>query len=106
MRAVLYSPEDETFKEVTIADWKDYSKLLECRYFDVVQLSKDIDIYIDDEGLMVENPHITRVKGYFQPLAGKLIFTGGIDGRGNTTELKLSIDEIKKLIQFTAHKGE
>ena len=62
-------------------------KLLECRTIDIVSTTKG-DIYIDDEGLFVENnPAISFTvdnKSLPLRLAGTLLFSNGADSEGET----------------------
>lgn len=62
-------------------------KLLECRNIYIVSTSKS-DIYVDDEGLFVENnPAISFTldnKSLPLRLAGTLLFSNGIDDEGET----------------------
>jgi len=75
--------------KVTIHNWRDYSKLLDCDLFDVVRVEwggKDISLYVDDEGMLKEN-YGRRVEGYPEPLFGNIIVTGGVDSEGNTLSI-------------------
>lgn len=62
-------------------------KLLECRTIDIVSTTKG-DIYIDDEGLFVENNPIISFTLDSQSLplqlAGTLLFSNGSNGKGDT----------------------
>jgi len=73
-------------EEVSITNYKDYSKYLECDLFDVVSVewnSEQISIFVDDEGMMKEN-FGRRVMGYPDPLFGNMVITGGVDSNGET----------------------
>jgi hypothetical protein len=56
VRVILVNPFDETVKEAVYGgDYREIYDLIECRTFDVVSLSWDADdLYVDDEGLLVE----------------------------------------------------
>lgn len=63
-----------------------------CSMVDVVRLQPDLDMWVDDEGLIVSDPQINKVAtiiahslGYnAQAYCGKVVFTGGADEEGNT----------------------
>ena len=103
-KAISYNAKDETFTEVNIDNYTEIYNYLECHTFGVVSLQTDIkggiDVYIDDEGLFVENPIYSLVQGYpNQPLAGNLLFTGGADRQGNTKSIKATVEQIKAIVR-------
>ena len=71
--------------------------LIEC-----VALSKDIDMWVNEEGKVFGldlNPHATRLfmhtYGVVDPIAGDVVVTGGVSDEGETLGLSdESIDEI------------
>lgn len=90
IRVVVYDKKGTgKWSEGVVKNYKDYYKLLDCSCFDVVRLSENISIYIDDEGLFVSHPQISTIMGIGQvwQLAGNLVFTGGVDSDGNTLGL-------------------
>lgn len=74
-----------------------------CHTVDCVGLAADLDMWLDDEGLLVEEPRInhgaTAIAAMygktFQPYVGTVVFTGGVDDEGNT--LGLDALQIKAL---------
>lgn len=87
--------------EIARGNIKEYTKLLKCDYFDIVQVCENLDVYIDDEGLMVDEPKMNMVATMMglRPLAGSLVFTGGCDKNGNTLSLtEWSIEQLKGLV--------
>lgn len=60
---------------------------------DVVSLTDQVDLWVNDEGLYVcePNPFATLVASGFgrwtQPYLGTAVFTGGVDGEGRTLSL-------------------
>lgn len=74
---------------------------------DVVSLHPDIDMWVNDEGLVMNMPIntlATNVAAMFglthQPYHGPAVFTGGIDGDGET--LPLPVRESDNLVQLAA----
>jgi len=98
MRAIVYNAKTREAKEVEIENYKDYYKHLDCRTFDIVRISESVNVYVDDEGLMVDNPSFSLVAGYPEPLAGNLVFTGGADRDGNTLSSTESVKNVIKNI--------
>jgi hypothetical protein len=66
-----------------------------CSSVDVVRLSPDTDMWVDDEGLLTARPRINQLSSYiatrfgypFQLYAGTAVFTGGADQAGYTLPL-------------------
>ena len=60
-------------------------ELLDCQTIDIIGTGK-VDIYIDDEGLLVEdNPVLgLTLYGKEMTIAGNFLFSNGVDGDGET----------------------
>jgi hypothetical protein len=66
-----------------------------CDRVDVVSLAGDVDMWLDDEGLLVAepvfNPRATFIAERFgvddQPYCGVAVFTGGVGSDGRTESL-------------------
>ena len=60
-------------------------ELLDCRTIDIIGTDK-VDIYIDDEGLLVENNPVLRFTLYDKEvtIGGDFLFSNGIDKEGDT----------------------
>jgi hypothetical protein len=63
---------------------------------DVVELARDMDVWVNDDGLnlgLEPNLHATVLASYIaskhpiQPLVGPVVFTGGSDANGDTVPL-------------------
>lgn len=75
-----------------------------CTVLDVVHLSSTIDLWVDDEGMMVEQPQINAfatwvIRQYGSThhlLFGTVVFTGGVDAEGHT--LSLSAEAKQELL--------
>jgi hypothetical protein len=81
----------------------------EAQYFDHLQLAEDLDIWVDDEGLLRDQPEfnepVTRLRNLFweeqgvdiptgwPPLAGKALLTGGANDAGETLSLSEPVIE-------------
>jgi len=94
MRAIAYNAKERTAEVVEITNYKDYYKYLNCRTFDIIQPHKNVSVFLDDEGLFVEDQSFSLVSGYQEQLAGNLVFTGGVDSKGDTLPYKGSVEEV------------
>jgi hypothetical protein len=100
MRTVLIDPVTRSFTEVEYdGDYKSIYKHLGCDLFDVVYTDMG-DIYVDDEGLLKHDQKFFYVEGMPQPLAGRGLVFGPVDEDGNSTEAKISIDQLEKKVRF------
>ncbi|MFC8296013.1 DUF3846 domain-containing protein [Streptomyces sp. NPDC057242] len=78
---------------------------IECDRYDVADTTADLSLWIDDEGLMVENPEMNlpataifaRYGNPHQFYFGNALFTGGTDSKGET--LGLTKDKVLELIE-------
>jgi hypothetical protein len=79
MRAILIDPFTQTIEEVDYSgDYKDIYSLIECDLFTTVYLpnTSDDTLFVDDEGLYVENQRFFKIDGFEQPLAGRGLLLG------------------------------
>ncbi|MFB9558683.1 DUF3846 domain-containing protein [Streptomyces roseoviridis] len=80
--------------------------VLRCNYVDVVRLTTQLDMWIDDEGLYNHpvNPVATllaqRYGWTYQPYHGPVLLTGGADDNGET--IPLNVDKTKALLTSLA----
>ena len=83
-------------------------ELIGCSSVDVVRLTPEIDMWVDDEGLLGAHlPRINQLASYiatrlgfpFQLYAGTAVFSGGVDEAGYTRSLsKAAWQELLDLI--------
>ena len=99
MRVILVNPFDETVKEAVYGgDYREIYDLIECRTFDVVSLSDADDLYVDDEGLLVEgNQRYFSWSG--RNFAGKGLIMGH-DDEGETTATTYDLQEVIDRVEF------
>lgn len=90
MKAVLIDPENTMIKDIELSDddgkrFDELRELIGCRAFDFVQLYPNGDgIFIDDEGMLIEEQHFFHHINVEQSIAGKSVFVG-IGDEGETT---------------------
>lgn len=58
-------------------------------YIEAVDLMPDLTMWVNEEGLLMENLQINLVAYgfYTNPIMGNIVFTGGTDENGDTTAL-------------------
>lgn len=94
VKALLIDPVAQTVTETTINDWRDISPALRCDLFDVVQVATNVSIYVDDEGLYVDDQHFFYHPAYPQPLAGRGLVLGFDDHTGDSTDCPITADQL------------
>tara|TARA_R100000234_G_C4909966_1_gene139412 strand:- start:256 stop:585 length:330 start_codon:yes stop_codon:yes gene_type:complete len=102
MKAILIDVHTQSVTEVehdnTLENIYD---LLDCRTFDVVRIDETDSIYIDDEGLFVNDQLFFEYGGDAQSvrLAGNGLILG-VDDEGNSISPKTTIEEVKGRVGF------
>lgn len=102
MRALLIDPEAHDVREVEYTgDYRQIYELIGAEPFDVFYLPDSTDAcFVDDEGTMRRPlPPSFLVLGYPHELFGRGLVLG-TDGRGNSIEPKLTLDELRKRVAF------
>jgi len=100
MQAILIDPYTQTIEVVDYSgDYKDISALLDCQLFTTVYTDLPDTIFVDDEGLYVENQKFFKLKGYPQPLAGKGLVLGSTDD-GDSTDCVSSLQDIQDIVEW------
>ena len=101
MKAILINPFDETIEEIEYSgNWRDISNLIECDMFTVAYFDDtDDSVYVDDEGLYVENQAFFTIGSYPPPRAGRGLLLG-TDEEGDSTDCKTTLEEAKAMVQF------
>jgi len=101
---VVIDPFTETVKQQMITDNENpdlFTKLMDCRVFDVVRLGSNVIMYVDDEGLLLNNNRYFKLgdepdaHGY----AGISIIACA-DKVGGTISYKNDISTIEELVTF------
>ena len=101
MQAILINPFDKTIEEVDYSgDWRDISSLLECDIFTTAYFDDtDDSVYVDDEGLYVEDQAFFTIGDYPQPLAGRGLILGCND-EGDSVDCETTLEEAKAMVTF------
>lgn len=65
-------------------------------YIEAVDLSPNLIMWVNEEGLLRDNLSVNPVAYafYSQPIMGDIVFTGGIDGEGNTRALSKAEEKL------------
>ena len=108
-KANLLLFDGRSFKKIECGNLDDYYKYLECDCFDIANRKiggKRFDVFVDDEGLLKENPIPTAINGSGNVmLVGNLIFANH-DYEGNTTSLSdddIEIIKKSKVVGFSSN---
>lgn len=72
--------------------------LLDCRSITAVPCH-GFDLFVDDEGLFVENQEFFLAVGCMQPLGGKALVVG-CDAVGNTVPSGITLEQLESLVMF------
>jgi len=100
MQAILINPYTQTIEVVDYSgDWRDIKTLLGCELFTTVYLDGLDVLYVDDEGLYVEDQRFFKIRGYPQPLAGRGLVVGSTE-EGDSTDCESTIETIEDLVEF------
>ena len=100
MKGILINPFDETIKEVVYAgDFREIYSLVDCRTFDCVMVDSKNDMYIDDEGLYVDDQRYFRMVELGANYAGKALLLSH-DEEGDSVSTTLSIEEVKDIVEW------
>ena len=104
MQAILINPFDKTIEEVDYSgDWRDISSLLECDIFTTAYFADTPDsVYVDDEGLYVEDQALFTIGDYPQPLAGRGLILGCND-EGDSVDCETTLEEAKAMVKFVGN---
>lgn len=102
----LITPDDNELKAVTIKNsngshLQDLYEALNCRVVDVVRLSDEIDLWVDDEGMLVPEPQPNLLLSYMAitfgwngPIYGSGVFLSNNPETGETISLTPRQEEI------------
>ena len=102
MKAILIDVINKEVNEVEHDDTlSSIYKHIDCGTFDVVRIDDTNSIYIDDEGLFVEDQLYFKYTGTTNSvsLAGNGLVLG-VDEEGETTSPTLMLEEVKKAVTF------
>ena len=100
MKMLLLDVENKDVKIVEANCLADYYKFIGCNYVDIIHRrigDVEVEIVLDDEGLLVENPKVSAINVDGTPVlfGNLLIASGRVTDDGELTELtEEEVDEI------------
>lgn len=100
MKAIHINPKTQTIREIEIPNNGDELNpaiyaILECQLFDVVRLEGGDGIFVDDEGLLKDEPGpFFTLWGYPNPIAGHGLVLG-CDEDGNSCAPVVTVQELR-----------
>ena len=102
MKALLIDPFMETVQEIDYSgDWKDIRTLLKCDIFATVyfdDMSTD-SVFVDDEGLFVDDQRFFKLGNYTQPLAGYGLVLG-CNEEGDSVDCMSTLEDVAKQVEW------
>lgn len=100
MKAILINPFDQTIKETEYTgDYREIYSLVDCRTFDCVRLTPHEDMYIDDEGLLIDNQRYFRMVEIGANYAGKALLLSH-DDEGETKATNWTLQDVKSMVEW------
>ena len=89
-------------EKMILTGLKPIYELLNCQIVDIIHLSESSGIYVDDEGLLVDED---MVEGYFKINGKGQFYAGsgllvGFDESGDDISSTLTVEQVKQLITF------
>tara|TARA_R110000803_G_scaffold139545_2_gene206185 strand:- start:976 stop:1338 length:363 start_codon:yes stop_codon:yes gene_type:complete len=103
MKAILIDVIKQEIKEVIHDDTlESIYKFVDCRAFDVVNIDQENTLYVDDEGLFVEDQLFFEYSGDTGnkvQLAGNSLLLG-YNRNGETIEPSLTLEHVKSKVTF------
>ena len=107
MKAFRIDPINKKITEVKYdGNYNQIYDYIDARTFDVATLYKNGDgVYIDDEGLFVENQHFWIHKNFPTPLAGIGLLLG-LDEEGDSTTPKTTIEELTGDVKWVGDRHD
>lgn len=102
MKAILIDTNTEEIKEVEFDGTLHHIyELVDCATFDVVRIDETNGIYVDDEGLFVEDQLFFTYHGdnYSHTLAGNGLVLG-VNGGGETISPTITLAEVEEAVDF------
>jgi hypothetical protein len=97
-RVLHINVENETITETTISCLEDMQALVGGLIERAAVFPNGDELYVNEEGLLEENPRWFMVKGGHQPYAGNGFIIGGPDSRGNNQPAISTVDQFKNNI--------
>ena len=100
MKAILINPFDQTIKETEYTgDYREIYSFIDCRTFDCVRLTPHEDMYIDDEGLLIDNQRYFRMVEIGANYAGKALLLSH-DDEGETKATNWTLQDVKDMVEW------
>ena len=107
MKAILIDSENQTVKQIEIADGNDHLdsmyKALKCEMFEAPLVFNDGDtLYVDEEAMLKPISMFFEIEGAPQPYAGNGLILGCNLKNGNSRSVKMTVEDIEKKIKFSS----
>ena len=98
MKGILINPHEETITEVEYSgNYKEIYSLIDCRTFDIASIYETQDLYLDDEGLLIDNQRYFSIND--RTFGGKGLFLSH-DDEGETIDTNLDLQMVEDMVQW------
>ena len=98
MKGILINPYNETIKPVEYTgDWRDIALLIECDTFTVSRVDEVNDLYLDDEGLLIQPNRYFMWKKQVYAGIGLLL---GHNEEGNSIDTTLTLKDVEDAVEW------
>lgn len=101
MRAILIDPMTESVTVVEHSgDYRNIYELIDCETFSVIDIGNGEAIYVDDEGLLHDDPqHFWKLDTYHNPVAGKALVLG-VNEEGDSISSRIDPAALHRRLTF------
>lgn len=99
-KAILIDSNNRSFREVEVNNYEDINKHIGCDCFTVAMDIDNDTIYVDDEGLLKPIENAFSVEGGHQEFVGNGLIIGLDSSSGESTDVNITITELKQKIKF------
>lgn len=101
-KAIVIDAKNKEIREIETSEFglNFLYKTIGCDLVELVDIGNNQDLWVDEEGLLRADPsNFFIYNGFPQPLAGTGVILGH-DDNGDSTETKLTLDEVKAKVRF------
>lgn len=108
MRAILIDPYTQKVERITIDSGLGLETLkalysaIGCETVTRYSLGTEVDLWLDDDGMLTDNPTFWQLEGASQPFAGRGVLLGVDPEQGETVDLPeyVKTDDVRGLVSF------
>lgn len=99
MKAILIDSANREVRELEVDGKLEGLQKLVGGYIELVRLSAEEDLYVNEEGLLHGEQNFFQLNGYAQPLAGNGVVVGN-DGDGGQVSTRFTVEYVSGRVRF------